>query len=463
MEAKKQIYFVGIGGIGMSAIARHYKYMGARVAGYDRTPSRLTAELEAEGIEITYTDDENAILPDFKQDNQTLVVYTPAVPESSKILTFFRKKHFVVVKRAVALGQLISDNYEPICIAGTHGKTTTSTLAAHILRTSSVGCSAFLGGISANYNTNFWHDEKSTFMVTEADEYDRSFHHLWPHLALITAVDADHLDIYGTHDEVKKAFLKFTQQVQTGGALIYNHKIVDFPVDKIDDDVEIFTYSLSNEQADFHAKNIHLEGNRYVFTLVSPMGKIERLKLGLPGLHNIENAVGAIALAVLAGAEDDEIREALSTFRGNRRRFDVHIESDRCVLIDDYAHHPEEIATMITSTQKLFAGRDLTVVFQPHLYTRTRDFADDFARALSLPDHVILLPIYPAREEPIEGVNSEMLMQKIGTDVSISTRENIAADVVSRRRDVVIMMGAGDIETMVDGVEQEMRKKYEID
>ncbi len=457
----ERIYFVGIGGIGMSAIARHYNALGAKVAGYDRTPTPLTSELEAEGISITFTDDVSEIPDDFRTPQGTQVVYTPAIPADNAILSYFRDNGFTVEKRAAVLGRLVSENYDPICVAGTHGKTSTSTLTAHILRNAEVGCSAFLGGISVNYQTNYWHDPNSTLMVTEADEYDRSFLHLHPHLALITATDADHLDIYGSHLEVKKAFQQFAQQPQPGGAVIYNTKAALNP-DDIDDDVEIFTYSLRDPQTDFHATNIRLANGRYTFNIATPMGLIKNLTLGLPGLHNVENAVGATALATLAGATDDDIRTALASFRGNRRRFEIRIDSPSFMLIDDYAHHPEEIRTMLTSAREMYGQRDMTVVFQPHLYTRTRDFADGFSSALSLADHVILLDIYPAREEPIEGVTSQMLMKKILTDVRLVAKEDLCREIASERRDILIMMGAGNIDALVPVVEKYMKEKLNL-
>lgn len=450
----KNVYFVGIGGIGMSAIARHYNAIGAKVAGYDRTPTQLTDELKAEGINITFDDEVRTIPADFGNPKDTLVVYTPAIPESNAILSHFRKGGYRVEKRAVALGRLISDNYEPICIAGTHGKTTTSTLTAHIMRGSAEGCSAFLGGISVNYDTNYWHDPSSCYMVTEADEFDRSFLQLRPHLALISATDADHLDIYGTHAEVKKAFAQFAQKVQTGGALVINTR-ADVALDGIDEDVEVFGYSLNKEEgSDFYATNIRLADGQYTFNVVSPFETVKNLTLGLPGLHNVENAVGAIALSLLAGTDEDEIREGLLTFRGNRRRFDIHIKRPDFCLIDDYAHHPEEIRTMLNSVRKMYVGRDLTVVFQPHLYTRTRDFADDFASALSMADHVLLLDIYPARELPIEGVTSQMLASKMTTDVRVIEKANVVAELKSQKRDIVVMMGAGNIDALVPIVEE---------
>ncbi len=468
------IYFIGIGGIGMSALARYYHDKGYNVAGYDRTPSRLTNELQAEGIDIIFEDNTDLLPKNFRNPEVTRVVYTPAIPEDNNILQFFRSNKFELEKRAYTLGQLLIDNFDAICVAGTHGKTTTSTLTAHILTHSEVGCSAILGGISANYNTNYWlANNDSHWCVTEADEYDRSFLELQPQLALISAMDADHLDIYGTKEEMQEAFLQFAQKIVAGGALVYNLK-TNFPIDRIDEEVEVFSYSLDDSHSDFYATNIKLDGRCSHFSVITPMGRFDDLTLSIPGLHNVENAVGAIALAVLAGAESFEVRQALATFKGNRRRFEYHIDTPNLVLIDDYAHHPEEIRAMIRSLRAIYPKRDLTVVFQPHLYTRTRDLKDGFCEVLSLADHLILLPIYPARELPIPGVTSEILMENIvkmkspvgisssSTDCTISSRENLPADILARDRQIVLMVGAGDIETMVPNVEQVLKTAYRL-
>lgn len=439
----------------MSAIARHYKLLGKNVCGYDKTNSRLIEEMASEGIATTFIDNVDEIPAEFKNSENTTVVYTPAIPNDNKILSYFRNNGFDVVKRAVMLGDLTKE-HDAICISGSHGKTTTSTLVAHIMKNSSLGCSAFLGGISSNYDTNYWSNTKSDFVVTEADEYDRSFLQLHPFLTLITAMDADHLDIYGTKEEMRKAFHQFASQTTCGGSVIYKYGL-DFDDSVIDEDVEIFTYSLSNSKADFFASNIAINSDGlYTFTVSTPMGQIRDLTLGLPGLHNVENAVAAVALANLAGAEDDEIRDALISFKGNRRRFDFHIRTKELALIDDYAHHPEEIRTMLTSVKSMYPQRKVTVAFQPHLYTRTRDFADEFASALSLADRVVLLDIYPAREKPIEGVNSEMLASKITTDVTLTTKENLIKDITSQPMDIVVIMGAGDIDRLVAPLKEEM-------
>ncbi|MCQ2203165.1 MAG: UDP-N-acetylmuramate--L-alanine ligase [Bacteroidales bacterium] len=455
MAEFKNIYFVGIGGIGMSALARHFKALGYNVSGYDKTRTRLTDEIEAENISVTFDDEVGSIPETFKDKEQTKVVFTPAIPKDNKILSYFVDNGYDVMKRAAMLGELTSKS-DAICIAGTHGKTTTSTLTAHILKNSSVGCSAFLGGISTNYDTNYWSNTQSQFVVTEADEFDRSFLHLHPYLALITAMDADHLDIYGTKEEVVKAFRQFASQTTVGGSLVYK---LGLPLSEkdVDEDVELFSYSVDNADADFYAFDIKLSCGRYKFSVSTPFGIVRNITLGLPGRHNVENAVAATALAMLAGAEEDEVRDAMKTFKGNRRRFQYRIEQPKLVLIDDYAHHPEEIRTMLTSVKEMYDDRKVTVVFQPHLYTRTRDFADGFAKSLSIADRVLLLDIYPAREQPIPGVTSQMLAQKIkGSKVSLTTAETLLDDLLSESVDVVIMMGAGNIDAMVPTVEKRL-------
>lgn len=459
MAKTDNIYFVGIGGIGMSAIARHYHKLGKNVSGYDKTNSRLIEEMLSEGIKTTFTDDEAEIPQAFRNKENTTVVYTPAIPVDNKILTYFKSNGFDVVKRAVMLGKLTQD-HDAICISGSHGKTTTSTLVAHIMKNSQLGCSAFLGGVSSNYDTNYWSDTDSDFVVTEADEYDRSFLQLHPFLTLITAMDPDHLDIYGTVEEMRKAFHQFASQTTCGGSVIYKYGL-DFDESVVDEDVDIFTYSLSDSNADFYATGIQLTPQGiYKFSVSTPMGVLKNLSMGLPGMHNVENAVAAVALTYLAGADDEEIRKSLLSFRGNRRRFDFRIRTEELVLLDDYAHHPAEIKTMLTSVRALYPKRKITVAFQPHLYTRTRDLADQFAESLSLADRVFLLDIYPARELPIEGVTSEMLAKKIkqGVPVTLTTKENLIKDIVSEPVDVVVVMGAGDIDRLAAPLEQELKK-----
>lgn len=447
----KSVYFIGIGGIGMSAIARHFNLLDVKVAGYDRTPSDITRALEAEGVTVSYADDPDTIPPQFRDPGETLVVLTPAIPPDSAIWAFFRNAGFQIVKRAVALGELTRP-FKTYCVAGTHGKTTTSTLAAHILRHSDVGCSAFLGGISVNYDTNYWADTNSEAVVTEADEFDRSFLQLQPQAAVITAMDADHLDIYGTHAEVIKAFLDFAARVRPGGSLIVKKGL---PVGREDlaEGVKLFTYAMLDPLADFYASDIRLVQSRYVFDIHTPFGGMLNVRLGVPALHNVENCVAAVALALAAGAAPLAIAHACETFRGDKRRFELIVERPDAVLIDDYAHHPQEIQTAINSARSLYPGRRLTVAFQPHLYTRTRDLADDFAQALSMADRVWLVPIYPAREEPIPGVSSEMLIGKMKEGVGrLSSKDDLARNIVSEDFDVVIVMGAGNIADLVPAV-----------
>jgi len=453
----KSVYFIGIGGIGMSALARYFMSLGKKVGGYDRTATLLTSQLEAEGASICYTDDIACITNDFKNKKDTLVIYTPAIPEDNTLYRFFSKDEFVIMKRAQVLG-LITRNSDGICVAGTHGKTTTSGLVAHILRSSPVGCSAFLGGITVNYDTNYWSNTQSPYVVVEADEFDRSFLHLSPHLALITSMDADHLDIYGDASEVEEAFNLFAQRIKPGGALVIKSSL-EIDQDAIDEDVEIFTYGVNDKKADFSAVNLKLVDDLYNFDIITPFGNIKNAVLGIPGIHNVENAVGATALALLAGAEPDEVLSALSTYRGNRRRFQFRIREPRFCFIDDYAHHPAEIKAMIGSLRKTYSGRKITVVFQPHLFTRTRDFAADFAEALDMADRVILLDIYPAREEPIEGVNSEMLLKLMKNKNAAKADSGQVFDmVVSQPLDVLVTMGAGNIDLLVPDLEEKLMR-----
>lgn len=453
----KSVYFIGIGGIGMSALARYFMSLGKKVGGYDRTATLLTSQLETEGASICYTDDIACITNDFKNKKDTLVIYTPAIPEDNTLYRFFSKDEFVIMKRAQVLG-LITRNSDGICVAGTHGKTTTSGLVAHILRSSPVGCSAFLGGITVNYDTNYWSNTQSPYVVVEADEFDRSFLHLSPHLALITSMDADHLDIYGDASEVEEAFNLFAQRIKPGGALVIKSSL-EIDQDAIDEDVEIFTYGVNDKKADFSAVNLKLVDDLYNFDIITPFGNIKNAVLGIPGIHNVENAVGATALALLAGAEPDEVLSALSTYRGNRRRFQFRIREPRFCFIDDYAHHPAEIKAMIGSLRKTYSGRKITVVFQPHLFTRTRDFAADFAEALDMADRVILLDIYPAREEPIEGVNSEMLLKLMKNKNAAKADAGQVFDmVVSQPLDVLVTMGAGNIDLLVPDLEEKLMR-----
>ena len=449
----RNVYFVGIGGIGMSALARFFKYEGRRVAGYDRVSTVLTREVEQEGIDVHYRDDMTQIALNYHDKSNTLIVYTPAISNTHTELAYFMNKGFDVRKRAAVLG-LISSGMNSICVAGTHGKTTVSSITAHLYKQSSVGCNAFLGGIANNYKTNFLHDSDSPYVVLEADEFDRSFLCLHPHFALISAMDADHLDIYGDANQVKEAFYSFIALIEPGGVLV--HK-AGLPIDEVNEDIEIFTYS-SEQEGDFYPVNMKLIDGMYEFDLKSPFGTLKKLKMGVPGLVNVENAIGAAALALLGGVEPDEIRCALPAFEGIRRRFEYRIKSDDFVFIDDYAHHPEEINAIVKSVRAIYPDKKLTVVFQPHLYTRTRDFAPGFASALDRCDRVALLDIYPARELPLEGVESKTIMDLMKLNhVAVVPKENLFEHLLKEKNEIVLTLGAGDIDKEVPVLEAEFR------
>ena len=449
----RSVYFVGIGGIGMSAIARFFKYEGMHVAGYDRISTVLTKELEQEGIAVHYDDDIKKIALNYHDKKSTLVVYTPAIPDHHTELTYFRDKDFDVRKRAAVLG-LISSGMNGVCVAGTHGKTTISSMTAHLYKQSNVGCTAFLGGIVNNYKTNFLHNADSSYVVLEADEFDRSFLHLHPHFALISAMDADHLDIYGDANQVIEAFHSYISLIEPGGVLL--HK-VGLPIDDVDEDVEIFTYS-ADQEGDIYPINLRLIDGLYEFDLKSPFGTLKNLQMGVPGLVNVENAVGAIGLALLGGVEEDEIRKALPDFEGIRRRFEYRIKSDDLVFIDDYAHHPEEINATVRSVRAIYPDKKLTVVFQPHLYTRTQDFALGFASALDKCDRVILLDIYPARELPIEGVSSNMIIDLMKKQAELASKEDLFEHLKKEKSEVILTLGAGDIDKEVPVLESKFRE-----
>ncbi len=449
----KNVYFIGIGGIGMSAIARFFKFEGMHVAGYDRVSTVLTKELEQEGIDVHYQDDIKQIALNYHNKINTLIVYTPAIPDRHTELTYFVNNGFDVRKRAAVLG-LISSGMNGICVAGTHGKTTISSMTAHLYKQSKVGCSAFLGGIINNYKTNFLHNSESSYVVLEADEFDRSFLYLQPHFALISAMDADHLDIYGDVNNVTEAFHSFVDLIEPGGALL--HK-VGLPLTYLGDDVEIFTYS-TEQEGDFYPVNMKMMDGMYEFDLKSPFGTIKHLRMGVPGLVNVENAVGAIGLALLGGVEADEIRTALPDFKGIRRRFEYRIKTAEFVFIDDYAHHPQEINATVKSVRAIYPNKKLTVVFQPHLYTRTRDFAFEFASALDKCDRVILLDIYPARELPLEGVTSEMIMDLMKLkNVAVVSKEQLFEYISKENNELVLTLGAGDIDKEIPLLEAQFR------
>lgn len=442
----KAVYFVGIGGIGMSAIARYFLSRQIPVGGYDRTPSHLTERLKAEGAHIIYDDEPNEITAEFKNSRNTLVVYTPAIPEDNKILNFFKNMDYDVEKRAQVLGAL-TRAYRGLCVAGTHGKTTTSTMAAHILHQSSVGCNAFLGGISKNYGTNYLLNSSSPYVVIEADEYDRSFHQLTPYASVITAVDADHLDVYGTHEAYIESFEKYTSLIRKGGALIMHTGLELHP--QLKDGVKLYTYSI--DSGDFHADNIRTGNGRILFDYVSVLGNISNIELGVPVYVNIENGIAAMALSQIAGVSAEDIREGMRTFSGVERRFDIRINTDKIVLISDYAHHPKEIEACIKSVRKVFAGRKISAIFQPHLYSRTRDFYKEFATALSLLDEVVLTEIYPARERLIPGVTSRLIYDNLRGDMSkcLIRKADVLSWIKDADVDVLLILGAGDLNDML--------------
>ncbi len=450
LKGLKYVYLIGIGGIGMSGLARYFKSIGKAVSGYDKTPSSLTDEMEAEGINIHFEDDMNLVAENVKKHSSaedTLVIYTPAVPEEHTELRYFAEHKYNIHKRAEVLGW-VTEGHFTVAVAGTHGKTTTTTLVTHILRSSNVDCMAFLGGVSKNYDTNILlaKNTESAKMVAEADEYDRSFLKLSPDIAVITSIDPDHLDIYGDNAHVKEGYELFANRLSKDGCLITKQKVND----EIKYSGKTYTYSL-DQKADYYAKNISVKEGQYTYDVVTPQGEIKSVKLGIPGLHNIENSVAATAVAHLMKVGDDNIRKALGTFEGVKRRFDYQIISPKLVFIDDYAHHPAELKACISSVKALYPGKKVTGIFQPHLYSRTRDFADDFARSLELLDSVILLDIYPARELPIKGIDSAMLLGKINKDKKkLCTKEELV-DVVSKDLpEVLITMGAGDIDRLVE-------------
>jgi len=439
----KSVYFIGAGGIGMSALVRYFLSKGKKVGGYDRTPSELTLKLIEEGADIHYDEAPENIPSDFLNPESTLVVYTAAMPEDHILLQYFRKHGFTIYKRAQVLGMLTRSS-KGLCAAGTHGKTTTSTMAAHLLHQSHVGCDAFLGGISKNYGTNLLLSDTSEFVVIEADEFDRSFHWLTPYATVITSTDADHLDIYGTEEAYLESFSHYTSLIQPGGTLIMREGISLHP--RLQEGVKCYTYS--TESGDFHAENIRIGGGEIIFDYVSPLGNIQNVQLGVPVAINIENGIAAMALAQLSGATNEEIKAGMASFRGVDRRFDFKIKTDKIVYLSDYAHHPEEIKQSILSMRALYEGKKMTGIFQPHLYTRTRDFYQEFADSLSLLDEVILTDIYPARELPIEGVSSQLIYDNLrpGIEKTLCKKEEILEILKGKEIEVLITLGAGDIE-----------------
>ncbi len=453
---KKNIYFVGAGGIGMAALERYFLARGCKVGGYDRTPSDLTQALESEGVAISYSDDPSLIPYDFRDPSDTLVVYTPAVPECHAGLSWFRQNGFEVVKRAQVLGRVTRET-TAICFAGTHGKTTTSSMAAHLLKVSGVGCNAFLGGVLRNYNTNYLLDETSPYAVIEADEYDRSFHHLHPSVAVVTSTDPDHLDIYGTEEAYLESFARFTELIAPDGVLLMHTGLKMRP--RVADGVRVYTYG--GADGDFRASAINYSNGHITFDLVTPWSVIRHISLGVPVEVNIDNAVAACSAILLTGntsVSPDHIREAMGSFLGAKRRFEFYIREPRRAVIDDYAHHPDELRASIQSVRKLYPNRRLTVAFQPHLYSRTRDFAPEFAEALSGADEVLLLPIYPAREEPIEGVTSEIILDRVTSPVKHMVARADLAEVLNRMKpEILLTVGAGDINLLLPEIVERLR------
>ncbi len=463
-EIKKirSVYFIGIGGIGMSALARYFHSKGVKVSGYDRTKSALTQELQQSGIEVHYKEEVDAIPKDVQ-----LVVYTPAVPKDHKELVYYQQNGYKVVKRSDVL-QMITQSSFNICVSGTHGKTTITTMIAHLLRDSGYGCTAFLGGISVNYGTNFWlpgsagkkESAGNNTCVVEADEYDRSFLKLSPDIAVITAMDADHLDIYGTAEAMENAFVEFSRRLKPGGLLLTKSGL------KREKDLrqpKHLTYSLQNEKANAYARNIRMKDGSYFFDVVINGKVIGELELHIGGLHNVENSVAAVTVANYLGIEDEKIKKAVSSFKGVKRRFEYIVRSENIIFIDDYAHHPEELRALIHGAKSLFSDRKCTIIFQPHLYTRTRDLADGFAEVLDEADEVILLPVYPARELPIEGVDSRMILNKMKKEKKrVMSKEELIkwVDQISEfpEKKVLITSGAGDIDRLVQPIKEIIEK-----
>ncbi len=451
----KTAYFLGIGGIGMSAIARYFNHLGIKVMGYDKTPTALTNELIKEGINIHFEDNIEIPISYQLSTESCLVVLTPAIPKDHKEWAYLKDNGFTILKRSQVLG-IISKTHKTIGVAGTHGKTTTSTLAAHILKQSTVDCNAFLGGISTNYHTNLLLSNNTSaddMMVVEADEFDRSFLTLHPSIGIITSTDADHLDIYGEHNELKKSFLAYSNRMVEGGVLIIKKEL-----DLIKElTVNYLTYSIHSE-ADVYAKNININNSDYTFDLVFKEKAITNLQLGIPGLHNVENAVAASAACLLSGVTEDELRAGLLNFKGVKRRFEYIIKNTNQIFIDDYAHHPEELRAIISSVKNMFPQNEVVVAFQPHLFTRTRDFVDGFAESLSLADEAYLLDIYPARELPLPGITSKIIFDKMTNKKHLVQREELLEAIRNTQPKIFLTLGAGDIDLLVEPVKQILQK-----
>lgn len=459
MELKdiKSIYFIGAGGIGMSAVARYFMKKGKKVAGYDKTPSNLTRQLEQEGMDIHYDENVDSIPQACKDKDNTLVVYTPAIPESHKELAYFRQEGFEIEKRAQVLGML-TRTHKGLCFAGTHGKTTTSTMCAHIMHQSKNDCNAFLGGISKNYSTNYILSEKSDYVVIEADEFDRSFHQLRPWMSVITSTDPDHLDIYGTKEAYLESFRHYTTLIKPGGALII-HKGLEMKAD-VNSDVKTYDYAL--DEGDFHAGNIRIGNGKIIFDFISPIENVTDIELGHPIPINVENGIAAMAMAQLCGCTAEELRNGMKTYRGVDRRFDFRINNKNIVFLSDYAHHPKEIYQSARSIRELYKDKKITAIFQPHLYTRTRDFYKDFADSLSLLDEVVLCDIYPAREEPIPGVSSQLILDNLkpGVEKRLIKKEEILDFINAGDFEVLLILGAGDLDNYVPQIAEILLNKY---
>ncbi|TLU89877.1 UDP-N-acetylmuramate--L-alanine ligase [Dyadobacter sediminis] len=456
----KYVYFVGIGGIGMSALARWFKANGFHVAGYDKTLTPLVQKLIEEDIAVNLDDEVETIPAAFREDSaQTLIIYTPAVPVQHKQMNYFRDGNFLILKRSQVLG-LLTRNLRTVGVAGTHGKTTTSSLVAHILRHAHVNSTAFLGGITQNYGTNLLlneptHHLEEVICVVEADEFDRSFLTLFPEIAIVTSTDADHLDIYGKHEAVLESFREFVGQIDDNGILFMKNGLEIASATK----AQVFTYGLNS--GEYHASNIHISNARFVFDLEHPEGKIAGIAMKIPGYHNIENSIAASAVAMHLGVKPEKIKEALENYKGVKRRFEYQVENGSHIYIDDYAHHPAEIQAFLSSVKGLYPGRHVTAIFQPHLFTRTRDFADGFAESLSLADRLILLEIYPARELPIEGVNAGMLLEKVSiADKQLAAKEDVLNVLADLKTDIVVTIGAGDIDTLVEPVKNWLNNSF---
>ena len=458
MEFKdiQAVYFVGAGGIGMSAVARYFRQKGLVVAGYDKTPSDLTRQLEQEEIKLHYEENVDLIPSACKNPATTLVVYTPAIPETHKELAFFRTNGFEIEKRAQVLGRL-TQTHKGLCFAGTHGKTSTSTMCAHIMHQSHLDCNAFLGGISKNYGTNYILSDKSDYVVIEADEFDRSFHWLRPYMSVITSTDPDHLDIYGTKEAYLESFRHYTELIQTDGVLVI-HKDLEMK-QNVQAGVKVYEYS--REAGDFHAENIRIENGTIVFDMVSPIENVTNIELGQPVPINIENGIAAMALAQLSGCTAEELRRGMKTYEGVDRRFDFKIKNDQHVLLSDYAHHPKEILQSAKSLKEIYPNRKITVIFQPHLYSRTHDFYMDFAEALSHFDEVVLTEIYPAREEPIPGVTSELIYNHLDNKIEkqMIKKDDVLEFANERDFDVLVVLGAGNLDNYMGQLSEIIKEK----